>query len=343
MPESVAETFQRWDWEGHSCLAAATYDQLHQEIAFYERKRYSQFLPTSGPNHPHFEARLRRWIDQQPDSGKQRTMAQMVVRVVFYGRDEFTKLHQAALRGPVTRWILDLLAIPMEASDLDDILSEEIGRHTWFIGLTDSAKINEFHNANQLGGVDLRPDCRSLITFGSKYSIRRFMDTHPEGTGKYPLKRIVVVEDFVGSGVQTGSHIADLANWLTDKEVLFLPLIICPEGAKNVRKAVQQAPNLTFQPVIELPDSHFIHRDTRPLPDSLEEQIQNLARDTFSTVKGTKPDRAQFAYTPYGFPRDRGTGALIVFYSNTPANSLPIIHFHSDTWYPLFQRSARIR
>ena len=43
-------------------------------------------------------------------------------------------------------------------------------------------------------------------------------------------------------------------------------------------------------------------------------------------------------YTPFGYKR---TGGLVVMHSNTPDNSLPVIHHESDTWAPIFKRHSR--
>jgi len=41
---------------------------------------------------------------------------------------------------------------------------------------------------------------------------------------------------------------------------------------------------------------------------------------------------------PFGF---KGTGALVVMYSNCPNNSLPVLHNESEEWSALFPRIPR--
>jgi hypothetical protein len=96
-----------------------------------------------------------------------------------------------------------------------------------------------------------------------------------------------------------------------------------------------------LDPVLQLNAALFIHADSIVQPDSLAAKVKDLAYRCYNQVKGN--DAANPLYSPFGFPPGRGTGALVVLYSNTPANTLPIIQHHSNTWAPLFPRSARVK
>ena len=72
------------------------------------------------------------------------------------------------------------------------------------------------------------------------------------------------------------------------------------------------------------------------------ERIETMARDTFQKVAGGQHTNKNIApHTAFGF---KETGASFVSYSNTPNNTLPLIHHRPTTggWHPLFPRSARV-
>lgn len=346
MGMTVAEILQRWDRDGHCPIKHVSFDRIHQLLEFFERKHYRQYLPTSGPDHPGFFERLKCWMSQVNDEANQREMIEMLSLISFFGHDEFASLFHAAYRGPITRWVIDELGVSFDDATALESVQSALEHHTWFIGLTDSAKINEFHNANGVGGIDLRPDCRSLVEFANWQRVLDFMQGHLDASRiPRPLNRIVVLEDFVGSGTQMDQYVTELARNLPNVSVLFSPLIICPSGAELARNSAQNITNLSYAPVIELSKSDLINRDTVTAPGSLIDKVKALAQSTFAEVKGTDPQKAGLAYNAFGFPAppNPGTGALVVMYSNTPANTFPMIHHRSNTWLPLFPRSARIR
>lgn len=125
--------------------------------------------------------------------------------------------------------------------------------------------------------------------------------------------------------------------------VLLVPLIICPAGAALGRDLATAYPHLRFEPVIELTPEDMI-TDATPADGSMEAAIADLVRRSYVDVVGDGAANPR-PYSPFGFPGpiNNGTGAIVVLYSNTPANTLPIIQHKSNTWNALFPRSARIR
>ena len=118
-----------------------------------------------------------------------------------------------------------------------------------------------------------------------------------------------------------------------------MPLIICPAGAVKARNLANSISNLDFDPVLELKGDQFIKLNMTPDPNNLASLISDLAQRTYTNVKGNDAD----APRPYGPLGIGDTVAQIVMYSNTPANTLPVIQHTSNSWKPLFPRSARIR
>jgi hypothetical protein len=210
-------------------------------------------------------------------------------------------------------------------------------------------QIAEFCHANKLQGTEFRPDWQSLACFGDADRIRRFLTHNPDGTARtFPLRRIVILEDFIGSGgmmlrpVRSGgigaSGSIDFAASIDSSlPVIVVPLLVCPEGSKRGFALEGRYPNVSFRPVMELPVSEFVTSASVHEAGSLDARIQTLLPAIAALVKGTG-DRAPF-YGIYGFQE---TGAKVVMYSNCPANSLPAIHYPSISWNPLFPRAARI-
>src|SRR5688500_14283219 len=102
MAETIAETAARWDLEGHTTTAGEQFNELHARIDFLRRYHYDQYIPTLGPDQiSDFDTRLERWLARAPDEEDQRRLLELAPQIIFFGRDEFTKLHQAAMSGPI--------------------------------------------------------------------------------------------------------------------------------------------------------------------------------------------------------------------------------------------------
>jgi hypothetical protein len=70
----------------------------------------------------------------------------------------------------------------------------------------------------------------------------------------------------------------------------------------------------------------------------LFKNVRRVAKASYSLVES--PGGGAPLYGAFGF---RDTGSLVVMFSNTPANTLPVIQHESATWTPLFPRTARVR
>ncbi len=138
-----------------------------------------------------------------------------------------------------------------------------------------------FYNANNLGGVDHRPHFRWLAEqadSAAKARISRFMADHKDATWQSrPLRRIVLLEDFVGVGSQIKKAIRFAATLTPTVEVLFVPLIICPRGAQEARDIAAAHTNVQYAPIVELGEELFINGDSRLARGSLESAIRRLA------------------------------------------------------------------
>jgi len=357
---------RNWDSAGVRPKTSDSFNSIYERLEFLNKRHYSQYLPTDQA--PDFLTRFSRWLENVTGDKERRALFELAPQLIFFGVDEFTKLYQAAFHGPITRWIVDELSLRFDDHQLSQTLRSELGGHTWYCPITDSMQISDFHHANNLGGADHRPQFRWLGELADEDRIRdllssslppdvrqnlptalrghiqahvrKLMDDHRDARRQsQPLRRIVLLEDFVGVGSQIETAVSFAATLQPPVPVLFVPLIICPAGDTLAKAVVADYPNARYSPMVKLSEDLLINCISSLQPSSLEEAVRDLAFATYSQVQGDGSAGPR-PYSPFGFG---ATGATMVMYSNTPANTLPIIHHKSTTWEALFPRSARIR
>jgi hypothetical protein len=317
------------------------YNDLHKALVFFQKSHFDQYIPSMGSDNHDYSTRLELWLNNVDNLEQQAILLEIAKTIAFFSREDMAKLSEAALQGPVKRWIISTMDLNLSDAKLNQILWEEVNKHTWFTSITDSMQISEFHHINHLGGTDVRPDWKSLQTFGDAAKIRAFMQGHKQKKQCVPLKRIVILEDFVGSGTQMGDVksgcIRFAAQHFHDYKILLCPLLCCPGGAERGRRLESAFSNLTFEPVIELGNDDLLTRDIQYSDGSFRAKALRLCNATFAQVNNGPNSSTHDG--PLGF---KDTGAMVVMYTNTPNNTLPIIQCKSQTWEALFPRSARM-
>jgi hypothetical protein len=309
---------------------------LFSQIEYLADKRFSEYHPTVGPPHKEFILRLRDWLDRAVKQEDQQTLLRMVPQLFFVGSREFRSLYRSALNGPITRWLIDQLGLQFTASTFHDELLRALNR-TWFCGITDSMQIAEFHHVNNIEGADVRPDWQTLSVFASSRKIKGFMDASG-------YDRLVLLEDFVGTGSQMLAPVNFAANLPGKPEILVLPLIVAPSGLKVCKTLALSHSNVSFATTLELRPEAFVCEVPVLNEGELFKAIRALVVRLYTVVSGGVPASPVVKpYGPFGYnstmPRN---GALLVMYTNCPDNTLPIIHYSSHSWSPLFPRSARL-
>ena len=331
MQNIIAEKVQRWALQEQGDL---DFNAIHAEIEYLISHRFDQYVPTTGPA-PDFRARLAAWLNNEGVSDEdQKIMFRIVPNTFFLGREEFVALQRAALLGPVYRWLVDEAGIAFTDANRDNELDTAV-TETWFCPITDSAHISDFYHVNNLTGVEHRVEWRAMakLAGGDSTLLLRYMTS----TG---LRRVVLVEDVVGSGSQMNDLIPLLSNLPPNIKVLLVPLVVCPVGAEAGRTIQRNLPNVQFAHVLELPQHSFVAETPDPNEPQFFGSIRDLIKRLYLLVSGGVPEHpAALPYGPFGWRR---TGALIVTYSNAPDNTIPLIQHHSVTWDPLFPRSSRV-
>lgn len=314
---------------------------LRLKITSLEKWLYKTYEPDKFGDGD-FEQRLERWIGNVTDEDEKRTLFKLIAELFYVGPVEFEELYRCAYQGPIARWLIDCEGIDICAADTHERLIEA-ARRTWFCPISDSFRINSFFHINNLAaGASLRPDWRSMLQFGDPQKIIDYCNA-------CDITRLVLLEDFVGGGSQAVAAV-EFAAQLPNLQVLFVPLIICPDGVTKMRSSEKNMNllrfgSLRYEAVMELPASAFLTPTQSPFVNDIDfsNNVRKLLNDTYSVVGGGVIPGMLKPYHPYGFPPNKPTGGLVVMYSNTPDNTLPIIHWRpkSKTWSPLFPRHSR--
>lgn len=295
--------------------------ELIEQVSWLGQRLYQDYEPYE---YETFSERLVAWISQVDDDRDRQTLFRMLDNLFFVGRREFESLCRAAFHDSIVRWLIEREQLAIDAQDLDSKLSEAVAR-TWFCAVTDSMRINAFLKVNGLRGQSHRPDWRSLAMFAQPNAVQDFMKERN-------LERIVLLEDFVGSGSQLEQPVKFAASISTDIHILVMPLICCPKGLEKGIELQAEHQNVTFSTVLNLSQKLLVaaHEQTGE-PEEFE-AIRNLVdrvKPRFSSAN---------AHQPFGY---RATGALVVMYSNCPDNTLPIVHDDRGEWHALFPRIER--
>src|SRR5690606_31740942 len=122
-----------------------------------------------------------------------------------------------------------------------------------------------------------------------------------------------------------------------DCEVLFIPMLICSRGEFFIRKLQVKFPNFKIEPVLRLDDSVFIPK--RNPSDLLLDKFSVLAGDVHEKIFGSPELRT--GISRFGL---QGMCGAVVLFSNTPNNTMTIIHESGrtpSTWKALFPRVSR--
>src|SRR5205807_3580729 len=98
---------------------------------------------------------------------------------------------------------------------------------------------------NNIEGADLRPDWRTLATFAEPQRVKAYMDTNR-------LQRVVLLEDFVGTGTQMTTSVNFASTIPGAPSVLVLPLITAPGGVAVGSALSSSFSNISFATTLEL-------------------------------------------------------------------------------------------
>ena len=311
--------------------------ETNLRLDYLEKKLFSGYEISLPPN-PNFWTRITGWINNaKGDKDLEIELFNCLNSIFFVGESEFLELYRQAYNGPIARWLIDKEQITFSDTDAHQKLINAAGK-TWFCPISDSLRINQFYHVNNVhGGADIRADWRTLVTLGDENSIRKYITDNN-------FQYVVLLEDFVGGGSQMWTAVQFAAKFSDIASILVVPLIICPLGANNLRAPCAQI-GVEFSPVLLLSEDAFISEDSKPDEIDSISKLRSLAYSTFHDVTNGQLSGERDSggvlekpYYPLGWNK---TGGLIVMHTNTPDNTLPMFHWSSGSWNPIFPRHSR--
>lgn len=309
----------------------AGFRNVKAKLDFLAEILYKEYLPTVAGTHGEFPYRLAKWLNSATAEDQMKLMFLLLDHLFFVGKSEFVSMYLTAYSQHIAQWILVgeniAVADPSAPQKVKDALAS-----TLFTAVTESFNIGDFIRINSIQGVDIRFFWEPALKIN--WDPNQFVRNAMQGK-----TRIVLLEDFVGSGSQMRRAVEEACSLPNNPAVLLCPLIICPDGADLARDLEARFHNLTYRPVLELAPHHFVRPTPGPAEPKLFREIRDLVTALHPTVKGTTAWAQD--YGPFGYGGKGGTGALIVKFDNCPDNTLPLIHHQSDTWEPLFFRVSR--
>jgi len=323
MSDRLRTLLARWglrDWaEGEEALLDL------DSVQYLGRRVWDDYEPAQFDR---FENRLDRWLHNIDNEHDQLTLFRLLERLFFVGRPEFESLCRAAFHGPVTRWLVDQCNIDVADPTAGEQIGTAVGQ-TWFCPATDSMRINAFLKVNGLTGKSHRPEWRSLRKFGDVEKLKIYIET--EG-----VQRLVLLEDFVGSGTQMRSVLRFAADNFPDLPVLACPLVVCPKGDEICDQIASEHASLSYEPALRIAADTLIAADPIDGEAPLHAKVRDLTQRVSGRLGPTEMDAASQRHHGY-----KGTGAVVALYSNCPNNSMPILWDSTDAWKPLFPRLKR--
>lgn len=315
------------------------YSDIAGFLRYLEKIKYSKYEVTKHSHYPYnFFDRLAAWLkNHEHDEKKRRLLLELAYKVIFLCPEDMISLYRQAYIGVITRWVMNKSSIKFSTNNWEFTLKDELNNNTWYCPITDSMKISTFYHINGISGQNFRPAFRELKKF--KCDLNELNGY----CSKNSLSRIVLLEDFVGTGTQS----MPVVKWALKSlsiPILFCPLIISNEAMTYFRELEKMFTNLTVTPVVVM-DSDFFVYDKDSESSMFNQEICNLSNDSHSLLETgqdpTKSENHELRHLGFWNKESRQLGALLVMYTNTPNNSLPIIHHQSDKWNPLFPRVQR--
>lgn len=291
-------------------------------IKFLGRKLFQEYEPNQFQV---FEDRLLDWLNNLENESDQKLLLALLIELFFVGRKEFEALYRSVYGGVLSRWIIDQNRLDPFDEEIDDNVRKGLN-DCWLCPITDSLRINSFLKVNGLKSMEHRPDWKSLVKFGDAAKIATYLKEHD-------VTKIVLLEDFVGSGTQVQEAIDFVETHFSTFNVLICPLVVCPKGDDRISKRIKKMPNVKYEAGLLIPENAMFQRDPQNANHKLNERVWDLFTRLQERFKVGKPEAL------LGFKK---TGAQVVMYSNCPNNTLSLFHSEANDWKPLFPRVNRV-
>jgi hypothetical protein len=303
--------------------------ELKARAMFLAEALYHDYVPTKSGTYGEFWTRLEKWMFSAEEDWQRRLMFKMLKHIFYVGRKEVEALYQTAYSRNVAQWLIDIDGIRFDEKNAFENIKKSADQ-TFFTEITDSFGLRQFLLINNLQGRSDRFQWRQWLK--TKSTNEQFEKDFLQRRSK-----VILFEDFVGSGSQMESAVIRCCSMPSRPEVLLCPLIICPDGAETAKELAKKHNNLTYSPVFEIGPENFLKETPSHKEAQIFKELRRLVESVHHLLKGSNGWGQD--YGPYGFNE---TGGLVVTCDNCPDNTLPMIHRESDApWAPLFLRNSR--
>jgi len=156
--------------------------------------------------------------------------------------------------------------------------------------------------------------------FDSKFLfLRDLMDL--ENNNEHKI--IIFVDDFIGSGSTVNRLWNIMQNWHNDSHDYYIGVIL---GYKSIMDQIEEDYPFTIisaeEPLLE--NSRVFHSTNSTFTNKEKNILKQYCRKI--------EPRTEYRYGYYN------TQSLVIFYENTPNNTIPILHHMTKKWHPLFPR-----
>jgi hypothetical protein len=314
------DKFQQWARDPDFTLG-----DLYERLSYLEGELFTHYEPTLGDTR--FSQRLADWLDGVGSEADQRSLFALLEHLYFVGERELEVLYRQAFNAQVMWWLSDDFS-ELGSSSHRPYLDDQL-KMTWFCPITDSMQIARFHHLNSIEGKPMRPDWRTLAKFGQPQKVAEYMSDHG-------FTRLVLLEDFVGSGSQATSALKFALSVSDTLRILVVPLIVCADGLARLTALVERhAERVTVSPTLVLPVDCVLSSVRRAQEPADYDELRDLLRALDPLVGG---ESDELETRVFGFGK---VGSLAVLQGNCPNNAPSAIHFRSETWAPLFPRASR--
>lgn len=333
MNNNVEKWINKWAIDSSDDI----YRSINSQITFFARELFHDYQPTDAQAIS-FHSRLENWLLNVANDNDRKTLLKILPHIFYIGTKEFNTLYRVAYNELIATWLIDIDDISFTNFRLAQNKLNESIRKCWICPITDSLDINSFFHINNIpnnGWNERRPQWYGIEQEGDNGPL---WQSHLMYINNNSIKRLIIIEDFVGSGSQIGDAVEFIMRKGLDLDVLLLPLIICPVGVLRFKNLAETYDRLSYKGVIELSDSCFIKKNPNDDEHVDFEAIRELLIRVYSLTSGGLPEGNLKPYSPFGYKK---TGGLVIMHSNTPDNTIPVVHWKSDNWTPLFPRHSR--
>lgn len=326
---------EKWVNEWAVTSGDHSFRDINLLMNFFSNELFHDYQPTYGLASS-FKSRLENWLSNLTNDDDRRTLFKILPHIFYVGSKEFNNLFRVAYNEIIAKWLIDINNI--DFNDIDDakIRIDSSLRECWICPITDSLNINSFFHINNIpsnGWNEWRPQW---------YTIDRgnhLWKTYRDYISEYRIRKLILLEDFVGTGSQVSGVVEFILNQGLDIDVLLIPLINCPSGHRCFTDIENRYDRLTYGAVLKPSGNCFItHLEVPSEPIDFSTIRDLLKRSYLQVSNGVPESDYDKPYSPFGYSQ---TGGLIVMHSNTPDNTIPSIHWNSDTWNPVFPRHSR--